>query len=79
MEGRKVTDVAKQILDVIPETEIYPREQIEKFIQGQFYQAPETLYSAYNWTKFINLLNNILIPESATEQIKQILNQSPSK
>ena len=68
---RKVNDIAKQILEIMPESEIYAREQIKKFIEGLWNQAPEMLTDAYNWNKFISLLN-LVINSEPTEWKNQI-------
>jgi len=74
--SRSVDNVAKQILSIVPvDSELYI--QINKFIENLWNQAPEALYSSYNWTKFCQVLNTYAqddsIDSSLINQIKLII------
>jgi hypothetical protein len=75
---RSVNIVAKQVLDIVPvNSELYI--QINKFIENLWNQAPETLFSEYNWKKFIQVLNMYVQDQELGKQIQEILNGLPSK
>ncbi len=78
---RRVDQVAKQVLEIVPEQSIL-HTQISQFIEDLWNQAPETLYSSYNWTKFTNVLNTYGLDDkfdqSLINQIHQIVAGSKS-
>lgn len=76
---RRVDEVAKQILGVVPEQSVL-HEQINTFISSLWNQAPESLYSAYNWRKFVAVLNSHgLDDQSLVDQIQLILDNGSAQ
>ncbi len=73
---RSVNDVAKQVLEIVPEKTVL-HVQINKFIKNLWNQAPEALFSSYNWMKFIDVLNTYglddTIDQSVVDKIHNIV------
>ena len=57
MNPRKVTDVIKQILPLIPDTEYELKRDIKKYYDSLGYCADELLEGPDTWVPFINIMN----------------------
>lgn len=72
---RKVTDVYKQILPIIPQDKNILRNELKEYIDSLWNIAPEELSSGYFWKPFIDILNSNIfeIKEDWEQNIKTIL------
>jgi threonyl-tRNA synthetase len=74
---RDIQDVIFSILEVIPETEIKLRKELEKFSNKMIYKPPEMINCNENWLLFANVLNRNIphIKEEWQIKIQKIVNQ----
>jgi hypothetical protein len=56
-EPRDVYDIVKQIMDLVPDSEVELLYQLRKFQDGLWNQAPELRISAMFWKPLGNILN----------------------
>jgi hypothetical protein len=80
MSSRSVVDVAKQILEIIPEKEYALKREINKYIESQFNKAPEVLRGSICWIPFSHILNKhvVVFDEDWKIHIRDIVNNSPN-
>lgn len=55
--SRDVYDITKQIMDLVPDSEVELLYQLRKFQDGLWNQAPELRISAMFWKPLGNILN----------------------
>lgn len=66
MEGRSPADVAKQILDLVPEQHESFREDIERLLRDFSYRAPEL--AQMSWFDLSDSINKMLGGEKPTKE-----------
>jgi len=68
---RSVFDVLKQVMEVIPDTEVNLIKALIKFKDKElYYMAPELLIGGEAWEPFIYILNNFIPDKNEKWQIE---------
>jgi hypothetical protein len=75
-QGRNVCDVLTIIMKFIPENETNLIDNLNKFSESLWNQAPESLKGYYCWAQLVTILNRDIpnISEDWQIKIKEVIN-----